>query len=64
MKDKFIQGIIIGLLAGLILGSLFSFKYFDRYQISEDGRTKIDKISGQSCKLKYSYGDPHREEIK
>lgn len=63
MKDKFIYGLIIGFLVGLWIGTFSSYRLFDRYQISQDGRTKIDKISGESWKLKYSNGDPFWENI-
>lgn len=54
MKDKFMHGIIIGLLSGLILGAIISLSIFDRYQISENGNTKIDKITGKAWRLDYS----------
>lgn len=59
MKDKFIHGIIISLLSGLILGAIISLSIFDRYQISENGNTKIDKITGKAWRLDYSDDKSH-----
>ena len=63
MMEKISSGIWISLILGVIIGFLVSNTFNNRFELSSDGRTKINKMSGKAWRLDYDYGKSKWVEI-